>query len=481
VYDGEVVPMTATTVSIEVLLPGGTVASLPHTFYLTQFGPVMILPPLGNWTATTAYALTDVNVDNIRGFKMYREMGQSRSVHELEAAMSTNLGSPWVNTIAADRDGGAFYGDITTVPHVTDAKLALCANSFVAQVLASLRIYTLDGSTSTCDLGSDPDAAQPGLFGPSNLPRLHRDDYVQNSNNSYWLSNPEARLEGFPAIIGTDEGGPQAFRTRLGITQIRDRQAGTDDQPGDGFDQQWLQDVLYANRHYSGEIMRGGVLTLCDEEETNVVLDGDEVVDVAEACSVLANWDGRNNLDSVGTHVWRELWNRMRGIANVYAVPFDPADPVNTPRGVNLADVSVRGAVMEALANTVNRYALLAIPLDAAWGDVHFDTRQDGEVIPIHGGSGGSGVYNAIGAGGPLAGVGFTPIFAGSSYIQAVGFEPNGPDARAIVTYSQSTNVESPHFSDMTRLFSDYGWVKMPFKQGDVRADPNFSEIHLKE
>lgn len=480
-YDGEVVPMTTETVSIDVLLPDGSLTSFPHTFYISQFGPIMILPPLAIWSTTNAYALTDVNVENIRGLKMYREMGQAQNTHEFEEAMSSNLGSPWVNSIAADSDGGAFYGDITTVPHVTDTKLAVCANTPVSQLLSSARVYTLDGSTSSCDLGTDPDSPQPGIFGASNLPRLHRSDYVQNSNNSYWLSNPEERLEGFPQIMGTDEGGSQGFRTRLGITQIRDRLAGTDDQPGSGFNRQWLQDVLYANRHYSGEIMRTGVLTLCAEEDSNVDVGGGEIVDVGEACSVLDGWDGRNNLDSVGTHVWRDLWARMRGISDVYAVPFDPADPVNTPRGVNVANASVRGAVMIALAETVKRYADLSIPLDVAWGQVHFDTRQDGEVIPIHGGSGGSGVYNAISSGGPVAGVGFTPIFGGSSYIQAVEFKPEGPEARAIVTYSQSTDVESPHFSDMTRLFSGYGWVDMPFKQGEIHLDPDYSVTRVME
>jgi acyl-homoserine-lactone acylase len=222
------------------------------------------------------------------------------------------------------------------------------------------------------------------------------------------------------------------------------------------------------------------VLTLCNEEDVNVDVGGGVIVDVSEACSVLAGWDGRNNTDSVGTHVWQELWGRMRGIAGLYAVPFDDADPVNTPRDVDLANEAVRASVMAALGQTVQRYAGLSIPLDVAWGTVQFDTRGDGEIIPIHGGSGGSGVYNAISPGSPVAGVGFTPIFGGSSYIQAVSFGRRGPDARAIVTYSQSTDVNSAHFSDMTRLFSDYGWVSMPFRQPEIRKDPNFTEFRLK-
>ena len=38
----------------------------------------------------------------------------------------------------------------------------------------------------------------------------------------------------------------------------------------------------------------------------------------------------------------------------------------------------------------------------------------------------------------------------------------NWPDVRAVVTYSQSTDPDSPHFSDMTQVFSDQEWVAIP-------------------
>jgi acyl-homoserine-lactone acylase len=77
--------------------------------------------------------------------------------------------------------------------------------------------------------------------------------------------------------------------------------------------------------------------------------------------------------------------------------------------------------------------------------------------------------------------VGFTPIVSGSSYIQAVSFTSSGPDARAVVTYSQSTDPENPHFADMTRLFSASGWVDLPFNEGAIESDPNLSVIQLTE
>ncbi len=465
VYDGEVIPMTTDTVTIDVLQPDDSLAPYTHTFYSSQFGVMLILPPLAPWSTTNAYAFTDVNVGNVRGLNQSRAMGSARSLGEFTDAIERNLALPWVNTIAAGRDGHAYYGDISTVPHVTDAKLATCANTFVAQVLSGARIYTLDGSTPACDLGNDPDAPQPGIFGAGNLPSITRGDFAQNSNNSYWLANPAQKLEGFPQIIGPDEGGPQNLRTRLGLTQIQDRIDGTDGLPGDGFSQQWLQEVLYQNRHHSAELLLPGVLTLCNEEDNTV-----NGVDVSEACAILLAWDATNDPDRVGPHIWRELYSNISGTPNLYAVPFAVNDPVNTPRDLNTGDATVRSAVMSGLADAVQTLSNASIPLARTWGSVHFDTR-DGETFPIHGGRGGSGVYNAISSGGLIDGVGYTPIFAGSSYIQAVRWDKGWPVVEAIVTYSQSTDPDSPHFSDMTQVFSDQGWVKFPFKVRDIKKE----------
>jgi acyl-homoserine-lactone acylase len=443
---------------------------------------MLVLLPLALWTETTAYTLHDVNTENLRGLVQYREMGSARTMDEFVQAIETYVALPWVNTIAADRDGNAYYGDISTVPHVTDAKLFACANTFVAQVLSfGARIYTLDGSTSACDLGTDPDSPQAGIFGAGNLPGIRRNDFAQNSNNSYWLANPAQPLEGFPKIIGTDEGGPQNLRTRLGLTQIEDRMNGPAGLPGWGFDRQWLQDVLFQNRHHSAELLLEGVRTLCDEEDNDVDVGGGVIVDVSEACTILGAWDATNDLDRVGPHIWREFWNRVNGTPNLWAVPFDAADPVHTPRDLNVGDPAVRSQVMVDLAGAVQRLADGGIPLNRAWGDVQFDTRADGSIIPIHGGSGGSGVYNAISSGGLVDDVGYTPIFSGSSFIQTVSWEGNWPEVRAIVTYSQSTDPDSPHFSDMTYLFSQEGWVRFPYRMGEILGDPELETRFLGE
>jgi acyl-homoserine-lactone acylase len=42
---------------------------------------------------------------------------------------------------------------------------------------------------------------------------------------------------------------------------------------------------------------------------------------------------------------------------------------------------------------------------------------------------------------------------------------------RAVVTYSQSTDPDSPHFSDMTQVFSDQEWVAFPFQMRDIQQN----------
>jgi acyl-homoserine-lactone acylase len=487
VYEGNVVPMVPEPVSVEV---AGLPVPFVHTFWHTQFGPVVVPTPAGAWSTTRAYAITDVNLENSRAFAMYREIGESRSVNEIAAALSRHVAMPWVNTIAADSQGNAYYADITVVPHVTNAQLADvdCRGSALAQGLSAARSYTVSGAFAKCDPGSDADAPVPGIFGSGNLPSLLRRDYVHNANDSYWLSNPDALLEGYSRLIGADERAAQGFRTRVGHDQVNDRLAGIDGLPGSGFSRQWLQDVLFSNRHYSADIMLDGVLQVCASENHAVTV-GSATIDVGPACAVLAGWDRRNKTASVGAHVWGILWARLTGTPAsglpsvtglLYAVPFDVNDPVNTPRDLNTANANVRTRVMGDLALTVQALAANGIPLQRPWGQVQFDVRN-GQSIPIHGGPGTSGVWNAITPFGLVPNVGYTPIGAGSSYIQAVTFRDSGPEARAIVTYSQSSNPASPHFADMTQLYSSYGWVAMPYSERDMRQDPNFTSLTLEE
>ncbi len=267
-----------------------------------------------------------------------------------------------------------------------------------------LGLPVLDGSRSSCEWDNDPDAAAPGIFGPSHLPSLIRDDYVTNSNDSYWLSNPEHPLEGFARIIG-DERTPRTLRTRLGLRIVQQRLDGTDGLPGnDASRASSSRTHVFNDRQFAGELWRDQLVQLCSSAPGGYLLGSSGPVDVSGACPVLAAWDLHDNLDSNGAILFRRFATRAlatpgglpislpTGDLTVFSTPFDANDPVNTPSGLDIASPKVQ----QALADAVTDLQGAGIPLDAPLRGYQYEKRGD-EKIPIHGGPGDpNGDFNAI-------------------------------------------------------------------------------------
>jgi len=82
----------------------------------------------------------------------------------------------------------------------------------------------------------------------------------------------------------------------------------------------------------------------------------------------------------------------------------------------------------------------------------------------------------------PEEGSGYPPIVHGNSYIQVISWDQDGRlDPRAVLTYSQSPEPESSHYADMTRLYSRGEWVRLPFSEDEIAADPNLVTLQLQE
>lgn len=483
-FDGEWEDIDSTEVSIDVKLADGSLEQRSFTFYTTRYGPVVNLrgfsPLLDGWPMLNGsiLAFRDANLDTgVRGIEQWIEKGQAEDVAAYAGALA-GLGNPVFHEFAADRHGDAFYGDISAVPLVTQAQIDSCVRGLIGPLLFDATggvILSLDGSDPSCAWGDDPAApAGSNLYPASALPQFFTRDYAGNSNNSYWLSDANNPLSGFPSVMGAigHEGQQQFLRTRLGHLMVAARKAaadGLDDAPL--FSLENLKAFMYENRVYGAEITLDDVLTVCAGEPPEA--------DVADVCAVLADWDRRVDLDSVGAQVFTEFWRDIRAqlgddFQNVVAsdefwrLDFDPADPLNTPAGIDLSLEGNRLRVIDALANARKRLLDNNVPLDAAWGDVQFLERGS-DRVPIHGGDGGMGVYGAISA--SLGEGGYANPRAGNSYIQAVTWDSSDcPIADVILVPSQSTDPESPHFADQTRLYADKRWVRFPFCDDDIAA-----------
>ncbi|UJA19634.1 hypothetical protein HJD18_05015 [Thermoleophilia bacterium SCSIO 60948] len=491
IVDGETKEMRATPVKVP-LKDGG---AEERTIYSTRYGP-MITNLVGSiplpWTDGSGFALRDVNQNNFRYLNHFFDNNLAQSVPEYDRVQRRYQGIPWVNSIAADSKGRAYYSMQGAIPNVPDELAAQCN---VAEAgFETLGLPILDGSRTACDWEKDPAAVAPGTFPPGEVPTVTRRDYTHNGNDSHWLTNPEEPLEGFDRLIGIEDA-ERSYRTRIGLIQVAERLAGTDGLPGKGFTRKSLEQVALGNRQYLGELWRDDLVTLCSAAPGGVLAGSSGPVNVGEACEAVEGWNLRDDLGagSSGALVFRRFATNLianfpalptglqgetrPGIQTIFTTPYSNSDPVNTPRGLNIANPLVGVAFADAVSDLEGA----GIPVDASLRGFQF-TQRGGATIPIHGGPGGLGVFNAIAA--PWdAENGFEEVVHGSSFIMAAEFTGGKCPVKAdtFVTYSQSENPRSPHADDFTRRFSRKRWQPAPFCARDVkRATVSKQRVRVK-
>ena len=465
VVDGKTYKMKATPVSVKVKGADGNITTQTRTLYSTIHGPISNSvqgQPLLAWTNSTAYSMGDSNDDSFRIANHFFAINQAQSTKQVLSILKKYQGLPWVNTIASDSKGNALYADIGSVPDITNELVSTCNTGIGNLLWPVARVAVMDGSRADCQVTKkEPGAAAPGILPPSRQPYMFRKDYVENSNDSYWLSNIHKPLEGFDRIIG-EERIAQSERTRLAEKMVNEGLAN-----GGKFTLEKLKKLEFNNRVGSAELLLKPMIDFCTASPIMTGTGGP--VDVSAGCAALKGWDGRNNLDSTGGLLFQRFIGRAFSSANpVYSNPFDYTDPIGTPSGLNTANPDIA----KAFADTVTEFTSQGIPLTAKRRDYQYVTRN-GKKIPIPGGDYEPyGSFNA--AYGPwVPGKGIPEVIDGSSFIIAADL--NGtkcPRVNTILSYSQSENPKSKHYADQTRLFSKGKWVTDRFCPGQQKKSP---------
>jgi acyl-homoserine-lactone acylase len=445
--DGQSEAMRPITVTVP--MPEGE-APVTRTLYTTRFGPVFVIPARGvTWSKQTAFTLKDANRGNQRGLETWLRIGEAKNVGEIKAAVSETLGIPWVNTIAADRYGDALHADVTAVPNVSAEQAKTCATP-ISGLFAELAVL-LDGSKSACDWAVAPGTPAPGLMPARDQAATITKTWLANSNDSYWISNPAMPHRQLSPVLGKWQQ-PLSLRTRSNYTETAALLAGGK------LDHARAEAMVFANKSLAADMTVAPMLALCAGTAA-------QAENVARGCKALAGWDRRYEAESRGAALFRAFWARVGRMPGLWAVPFDPADPVNTPR--TLATDKVGDKLLAALGEAVGDLDMAKIALDAPWGEVQ-RVMAGNEAIAIHGGPGTAGVLNYQDAR-PAPWGGLMPVH-GSSYIQIVGFDEKGPVVDALLSYSQSTDPASPHYADQTRQYAAKRWNRLPFAPEEVKA-----------
>lgn len=469
--DGRSVAMTAVPLTVSAKAADGTLSDVRRTLYTSEFGP-MLMDASFAWNTTAAFAIQDANLSNYRLIDQVILNGKATSVDTLREAAATYTAMPWVNTIAADKAGDSLYANYSVAANVSDAQLAACVAGPFKTLMDSNGVVVMAGNTAACDWsGSVPAAGRPWV---------KRANYAMNANDSHWWPSLNTFLAGFAKIIATGpdaEGVPQNNRTRTGHAIVRDRVAGLDGLASNKFTLANLQQIYQQSRFFKPEKWLPGFVSAClaSPSASPAALD---------ACAVLQAWDKTHAPGSSGAVLFFELYAAMGELSapGWWSVPYNPADPLETPRG--FADAAGALTRLETLVASTQFDS--AAKRRARPQDVQILSRPEGP-LAIPGGrytfNNWRGVKTQVAPGSFIyTGDPSTNAGAyGNSYIQFVTWDDVGPVAEGILTYSQSSNPASVHFSDQTRKYAAGEWVKLPYTEAQIKADANYTVIKIEE
>ncbi|MEZ4428733.1 MAG: hypothetical protein R3A51_13705 [Nannocystaceae bacterium] len=114
----------------------------------------------------------------------------------------------------------------------------------------------------------------------SRTPQLDRADFVFNANDTHWLANLAAPLEGYPKTHGVDRV-PQSLRTRTNVWALTTTGPGSPSGEDGRFTVEELGDTVLSNQSIAVELLRDAVVARC-QGVTTVEVDG-ATVDISEA------------------------------------------------------------------------------------------------------------------------------------------------------------------------------------------------------
>lgn len=503
-YDGKTRHLTSDTYTIQVLQYDGSLKPESRILWSSHIGPMLATEELG-WTRKNAITFRDANEDNDRLLEQFYRMSISQSMDELITAHAEVNAIPWANTIATDMEGNAWYSDSSSVPNLSAETIEAWQQSLTTTPLSvvawDLGAPLLDGSTSRDEWVADPHPRKEGLIPFSSAPSLLRTDYVANGNDNQWLTHLVERLEGFSPMY-LPERSPRTPRTRMNLWLLEEEGDGSASGADHRFSLEELGAMVMDNRGIIADLLLPELLQRCSGVTT--VRYENQSVDVEKTCKALARFDGHMNLDSQGAAAWREFlgafeFEDLMDAGPLFSSPFNANDPLFTPYGLALKPERGTDTILEALAAAT--LALNAAGIDPSSSlRLIQTTNKAGEILPIHGSNGREGGVNQVSFSGgvvlnssllprtdpgtiynsntTLTANGY-PINYGTSFVMTLQYTDSGPKAKALLTYSESSDARSPYFADQTRLFSQRQWRSIRFSEEDILAAPSLETYEV--
>lgn len=418
ILDGATHRLTSRAVQVEYR-KAGKLFTASREWWFSPYGPVI------ERDSQFIYILKAAGDGEYRRGEQFTRMLLARNLEEWKAAMRLQAITS-SNYTYADADGHIFYVWNAVTPRFP---IPSGGDSLAVQVTSEAQIWSTPVAFDSLPQLLDP----PG-------------GYLHNENDPFHFTNMQAilRPEQFPASFPAPR---LRQRSQLSISLIQ------------GNDQLSLEEVI-ARKHN----MRMLVADQVKPDLLEIIRKNKPTAAQRALQKHLAAWDNTVRAESRGGVAFAEWWTtyeRMMRGKELYRIPWDYADPLNTPSGI--ADPTVAMAALTASAEALkSRFGTW----DLAWGDVHRLRR--GEVdLPIGGGHGGLGCFRVLWF--SDAPDGKRQISGGDGWQLAVEFT-DPPRAYSVLAYGQTNNPASPHFTDQTVLFAESQMKAVAFTEDAIRA-----------
>lgn len=365
----------------------------------------------------TAIRIAGLQASSFAGaMEEWWQMGKAHNLQEFQTALK-RMQLPMFNVMYADRDGHILEHYLGLVPKRPKGDWAFWSDPVPGDTSSLVWNRTL----SYDEL---PQVVDP----PSG--------WVQSSNSAPWyMTEPFLDPAKFPPYLApspTTPGGAANLREERGLELITK-------------DAKISLETLMADKVSTRSELADRVLP----DLLSVARQSNDP-DVKQAADVLEKWDREFNADSRGAElfiIWALEYTRQ---ANIYAEPFDPKRPLDTPRGFRDP-----GKAAEALGGAARRLKQMSGRLDVPWGEIN-RLRRGKFDFPGNGATGDLlGVFRVIEYI-PAKDGKFEPL-SGDTFVAAVEFS-RPVRAKVILTYGNSSNPDSPHFGDQLEMTSKKEW-----------------------
>lgn len=399
-FEGEVRKFDTKEKTLYLKQEDGTIAETTLTIKHSVHGPIV------SESDGKAIALRVVGLDAPGALQQWWEMARANNLSEFEAALQP-LQIPMFTILYGDREGHIMHLFNGRVPVRSGGTFEDWSNISPGDTSATLWTKT------------HPYRDLPRVLDPPT-------GWLQSANDPPWTTTipQEIAPDDYPSYIAPHDD--MSFRAQRSARMLAETE-------------RMSLETMIKYKHSTRMELADRIL---DELIAAAKDKGTELA--VQAAEVLTRWDRHANADSRGAVLFA-FWAAEMDMTDLFSIPWSPDSPLTTPDG--LADCDRAVTVLETVAKEIQA---TAGALDVPWGAV-FRFRVGELDLPANGGYSFLGIFRNVwfddGEDAPFEAIG------GDSYIAAIEFS-NPVKARAILSYGNATQPDSPHRTDQLEQFA---------------------------